>query len=535
MGNQDLFSLVAPLYQTEAFLKTFLDSVVTQDYKFWELFIVADGPSTNSQELVASYKDKRIHYVEIEHGGACKARNAGKALAKGTYIAFPSTDFKLHPGCLRQWKYAFQEHPDADFVYGGYRFMQNGKDMFDFNSQPFDLDQLKVRNYIDGGFPIKREKCPEWDESLVSLNDWDFWLTACIEMGLNGHYMAHEGKPVITYAAEIPRKEGLSEDSSRNWIERNKTIKAKHGIPSRETNVFSLGAPFHGLRTAKLMGADFQYTDKPHEYKTLYLLGWYFEHFKQNVMFFKHSTKQETSDSRNVVHWIGSDVTGLYNLKVMEMKEIIGLFDHLKITHLAECEWMKDELEQFGIKVAGCLPLPVQTEIEMSPLPETFTVGVYAPMGDDNTKQKYHIEFMHQIQRSMPDVEFVFFGTPDVGQQGNETHVGYVPVQKAIDMCSINLRITEHDGLPMTPVEFMIGGREVITSVPLTHAHYIEQGDYAEVRESIIAKIREIQRHPRSPEDRKLISDYWREQTSPATFRDKFDALTLQKEVAHVA
>jgi len=86
------FSLVMPVYRTEAFLSKAIESLLDQDFHDWELICVMDGYSRKATEIIRLFKDERIKDTTIGHGGACKARNEGAKLSKGNILlSFPLT------------------------------------------------------------------------------------------------------------------------------------------------------------------------------------------------------------------------------------------------------------------------------------------------------------------------------------------------------------------------------------------------------------------------------------------------------------
>ena len=176
--DKPMFSLCMPVYKTEKYLKRAIESIYDQDLQSWELIACLDGPSKKVEKILRQFtKDPRVRYIEIPHGGACAARNAAAKLSKGKYISFFSSDFVMFPGTLSLWKEYFEENPEYDFLYGPYKITDTDTIIFpEFTKADYFL--LSTRNYIDGGFPLKREVWKEhpWDESIYALNDWDFWL-----------------------------------------------------------------------------------------------------------------------------------------------------------------------------------------------------------------------------------------------------------------------------------------------------------------------------------------------------------------------
>ena len=84
-----LVSIIMPSWNTERFIAETIQSVLDQTYTNWELIIVDDCSSDNTDEVVASFKDERIKYLHNEkNSGAALTRNKALREAKGEWIAF---------------------------------------------------------------------------------------------------------------------------------------------------------------------------------------------------------------------------------------------------------------------------------------------------------------------------------------------------------------------------------------------------------------------------------------------------------------
>lgn len=147
------------------------------------------------------------------------------------------------------------------------------------------------------------------------------------------------------------------------------------------------------------------------------------------------------------------------------------------------------------------------------PLPKEFTVAVYMP-----ASPIYKEEFVMEIVRSMPDVQFYFFGDADrKGQKSdNFEHLGYINMDEWMPKFSCNLRITTHDGLPLLPVEFMTAGRHAVVNVPLKHAHEVKAN-----REEIVKTLRDIQFKSENKEG----SEYWTKEMDYDLFAKRIKGL----------
>ena len=94
MKNNDLISVIIPIYNVEKFLSFCIDSIVNQTYKNLEIILVDDGSTDNSGKICDEYalKDNRIKVMHKQNGGVSSARNVGLNIAKGKYIGFVDSD-----------------------------------------------------------------------------------------------------------------------------------------------------------------------------------------------------------------------------------------------------------------------------------------------------------------------------------------------------------------------------------------------------------------------------------------------------------
>lgn len=89
-----LLSVVSPVYNGSAYLTPFLESVLYQTFRNFELIMVDDGSTDDSVQIIQTYQEKdiRIHLIRQNHQGAGSARNIGLSQAKGQYIIFLDSD-----------------------------------------------------------------------------------------------------------------------------------------------------------------------------------------------------------------------------------------------------------------------------------------------------------------------------------------------------------------------------------------------------------------------------------------------------------
>lgn len=126
---RDLVSVIMPSYNTAEFIKESINSVLNQTYQNFEIIIVDDCSTDNTDEVVAEIKDERIKYIKNQkNSGAAVSRNRALREAKGKWIAFLDSDDVWLPEKLEK-QISFMKENDYRFTYTDYRIVWNGKDM----------------------------------------------------------------------------------------------------------------------------------------------------------------------------------------------------------------------------------------------------------------------------------------------------------------------------------------------------------------------------------------------------------------------
>lgn len=115
----DLISIIVPIYNGEKSLHISMESILAQTLPDWELLLVDDGSTDGSGVICAEWaaRDSRIRVIHKPNGGVSSARNAGMAVATGTYITFCDSDDYLEPDYLELLLRTAQENPDCGHIW----------------------------------------------------------------------------------------------------------------------------------------------------------------------------------------------------------------------------------------------------------------------------------------------------------------------------------------------------------------------------------------------------------------------------------
>ncbi|EJQ45586.1 Uncharacterized protein BWINRASL_05258 [Bacillus mycoides] len=122
MEQNQLVSVVIPLYNAEKYIEETLQSILDQTYKNIEVVIVDDGSKDKSTSIVKNIEEQyptQIKYVHQKNQGVSVARNTGIENASGTYIAFLDSDDLWHPQKIEKQMESIHNN-DMHACYSGY-------------------------------------------------------------------------------------------------------------------------------------------------------------------------------------------------------------------------------------------------------------------------------------------------------------------------------------------------------------------------------------------------------------------------------
>lgn len=183
MKNEQLVTVITPMYNSEKTIGKTIDSILNQSYKNIELLIIDDLSTDKSVDLVKKYieKDVRVRLLKLEvKGGASMARNLGIKNANGDFIAFLDSDDTWYTEKLEK-QIKFMQDNDFAFTYTNYDVIKDGE--YSHTSKIVDKytykELLKVNRIgcltvVYDRRKIKNLEIPKLDKR----NDYALWLKA---------------------------------------------------------------------------------------------------------------------------------------------------------------------------------------------------------------------------------------------------------------------------------------------------------------------------------------------------------------------
>ncbi len=122
-------SVIVPVYNVELYLDKCLNSIVSQDFDDYEIVIVNDGSTDNSQKIIDKYVKQYPNLVksfEKVNGGLSSARNYGIKNSIGKYLMFVDSDDYIDQSALKKI-YNCVLKDDSDIVVYNYYNVKNGQ------------------------------------------------------------------------------------------------------------------------------------------------------------------------------------------------------------------------------------------------------------------------------------------------------------------------------------------------------------------------------------------------------------------------
>lgn len=118
--QEDLVSIIVPIYNKEKYLDRCLESILTQTYSNLEVILVNDGSLDDSLPICEKYQqsDSRIKIINQENSGVSSARNRGILESTGSYIAFIDADDFIESKMIEELMTCIKKY-HVDFVQCG--------------------------------------------------------------------------------------------------------------------------------------------------------------------------------------------------------------------------------------------------------------------------------------------------------------------------------------------------------------------------------------------------------------------------------
>lgn len=217
-------SVIIPAYNQAAYLAEAIRSVIDQTFTDWELFVVDDGSTDNTAQILAGFQDPRIHVVRQANRGVSAARNTGIYYSSAPLITFLDADDLFMLDKMAVLYEYLKNHPNIGLVVGGMQSLDSSGRLFEekiVSQTCLGFPGLLFGNDIPlGGVMLRRDwlnPVGGFDESMHTCEDWDLWL----RLAVAGCQLSQVEKVVVAYrihSGQVTRNAAkMRIDSLRMW------------------------------------------------------------------------------------------------------------------------------------------------------------------------------------------------------------------------------------------------------------------------------------------------------------------------------
>ena len=199
-------TVLMPVYNTAGFLKEAIESILTQTYRDFELIIINDGSTDDSQRVIESFNDPRIKVIRNEQNiGIIKSRNKGLLLAQGDFIANMDSDDVSQPTRFEKQVKFLEQHQEVAIVATRLSLVDKegkiqGNWPDDVNCTTIEAIKRSLPKVNCIGQPTVMMRADvvkpiTYNENFLFNEDWGLWLTLLAE----GHVIAKLDEALLNY------------------------------------------------------------------------------------------------------------------------------------------------------------------------------------------------------------------------------------------------------------------------------------------------------------------------------------------------
>jgi len=183
-SSTPLISVVIAAYNMARYLPAALDSVLRQTFPDFEVHVVDDGSTDDTQQILRAIADSRVQCHYQPNRGQAAAKNAGIRASRGEFVAFLDADDAWMPHKLATQLPLFERSASVGVVYAPAIYVDaSGQVIPPYSPLRFRgkvSGPLLIENFVTFPSTVVRRACfataGVFDESLPMAIDYDLWL-----------------------------------------------------------------------------------------------------------------------------------------------------------------------------------------------------------------------------------------------------------------------------------------------------------------------------------------------------------------------
>ncbi len=182
MQQQPPISIIIPTFNRAATIGKTIDSFIAQDYIDWEMLVMDDHSTDNTQEVIDAYnkRDSRIHYLLNERKkGAQGARNTGLLHVKHDWVVLFDSDDFVYPNFLSRMVSEIDDETDVVTCYARKVWVDGSNTTIEKWGGVGYIERLLLKGWAYVNFDdclFRKSKLIEiglLDEDCPCMQEWD--------------------------------------------------------------------------------------------------------------------------------------------------------------------------------------------------------------------------------------------------------------------------------------------------------------------------------------------------------------------------
>ncbi|MGL4324957.1 MAG: glycosyltransferase [Beijerinckiaceae bacterium] len=177
-------SVILPVYNGADFLRSAVESILTQTYSNFEMIVINNGSIDATADILASFAayDRRLKIIRQDHTVLALALEAGRAAAQSPLLARMDADDRALPDRLEKQIAFLQMHPDVVAVGGQVNCIDRKGDIIRRGRYP--ISQAACRRHVAFGSPFCHPAVTMRAAAVAACGGYRDWFSAAEDIDL---------------------------------------------------------------------------------------------------------------------------------------------------------------------------------------------------------------------------------------------------------------------------------------------------------------------------------------------------------------
>jgi glycosyltransferase involved in cell wall biosynthesis len=206
-------SIILPVYDEQPHIRDSIDSILDQSFGDFELCIISEDPSPDTQSIIQSFQDERIEHVKATGTGISEALNQGITETSGQYIARMDADDIAVPNRLATQCAFLDKNPDVGIVGSCCRLIDTDGDHCGSWTVPAEDFLIRYELLFSNPIPhpsammrrrVLDQHSLRYNSEFDGAEDYDLWIR--LLKHTNG---ANIQAPLLNYRVETDHKKSI--------------------------------------------------------------------------------------------------------------------------------------------------------------------------------------------------------------------------------------------------------------------------------------------------------------------------------------